>query len=529
MSNLPPVPPPPIYPSANNTFPSSSIPNPPIQELLPIVPKPPSPPSATLPTVPKPFKQSDSLITNIPKPPEYPTTLPKTPSILSNDEDLPPSQRLLAQKEEPKQLLQTIEPQVDLIPELLPPITNIPKPTPLEKIEESTSPQQPTAASKPKMQGLIEDYSSKIVKKVDGKIVEEVEENNNGIIIQTAKEPDEYQQLIKKAESNGAPPDLLDRMENISKRMRVMENSGNIEIVDVERHYLETLAQLPWNQETEDIHDIKRAQQILDELQYGMQPIKNRVLEFLAVQQLTQNEATAPVLCFLGTPGVGKTTLSRAIAAALGRKFVRISLAAMSDVRQIKGTSHMRADAQPGQIIRQICKCGVRNPVILFDEFEKMGGGIEGGEMMSTFLEILDPEQNYAFVDHYIDYPYDLSHCIFLATANKVAEGAGPVINRMELITIPDYSRDEKKIIGQRYVLPRVLKSNGMTPEKGFKIEITDDGWNRLLDPFKWDSGMRTLTHQLNNIVTKMARDAVENGTREFTVTPENIRNYILV
>lgn len=498
-SILPPIPKPPIHSLPQSPLANLQIPKPPI---LPPIPRPP---------------QVQPMVT-LPPPPTPPTSINQSPSP-TIQEDLPPSQKILA--ESGKTITKT---------------TSSPSGEKIEQkllsSEHQESEKLATTSLKPDLSiRSIEDYSSKVVKTVDEKDRTKGEKDaKTGIIIQTAKEPDHYQQLIKQAEDNGTPPDLLERMEQIIKRVRAIEkSSSNFDIIAIEQRYLEWLALLPWNKETEDLHDLQRAQKILDQTHFGMQNVKARILEFLAVQQLTNNAATAPVLCFLGTPGVGKTTLSRTIAAALGRKFIRVSLAAMGDVHQIKGHMHTYPDAEPGQVIKQICRAGVRNPVILFDEIDKMAGGIAGSEMMATFLEILDPEQNFAFVDHYIDYPYDLSKTLFLASANKIAEGEGPLIDRMELITIPDYTREDKKTIGKKYVLPKVLKNTGLIPDNGYQVSLTDEAWLRLIDPFKWDSGMRTMQHNLYAIANKIARESLETGKKEFIITPENIRNYILV
>lgn len=499
-SSLPlgPVPRPPVL--TPPTPPFGSAPTPPITQI-------PQPSYANVPTPPIPF---------IP-PPAPPMRASETEQpILAVDNEIPASAPFA-----PSEVLSL--PSEEKLPEPVPfPIIS----TPLDISKPASTP-QPTKMAPVKKFAQDDPVIPAITLESDLKDDEDEPRTPNILRTQVG---DDYSEYLEKAEQKGCPPFLLEKMEHIIKRVRTLEAAQtNYAVIDNEHRYLDYLIKLPWTEETTDTIDLDKARDILNKSHYGMQPVKERILDFLAVQQLAPEGSAAPVLLFLGTPGLGKTTISRAIASALGRKFIRISLAAMGDIHQIKGRSHNYPDSEPGAIIREICKQGVRNPVILFDEMDKMAGGVGGGEMMATFLEILDPEQNSEFWDHYLDMPYDLSKVLFLASANKISESEGPLIDRMELITLPDYTRDDKKTICQQYIVPRVLYDTGLTEDRGYTITFSDEVWDRLIDPFRWDSGMRTLKRSIYSICNKIARKALESGEKNYTITGENIRDYIMV
>lgn len=326
------------------------------------------------------------------------------------------------------------------------------------------------------------------------------------------------------------PPGLDENVRLALQRMAVLEaNRQDYALIDQISLWLRLVSELPWFNESPDNLSIEDAKRILDEGHYGQEVIKERILEFVAVQKLTHSTARGMVLCFVGPPGTGKTTVARIIADALGRKFERISLAALGDMSQLRGRSRFQADAEPSLIIKALRNAGTKNPVICLDEIEKVGGeGLLGGEAMAAFLEILDPEQNHAFYDHYLDFPFDLSKVLFIATANKMLGADSPVIDRLEMMSLPDYTRGDKKEIAIRFIIPQKLQELGLT-DAGVTVRFDDSVWDKILNPYAWDSGMRTLQHTIGQIFFKIARSVVETGQKDYVISAANIKDYVLV
>lgn len=326
------------------------------------------------------------------------------------------------------------------------------------------------------------------------------------------------------------PAPLSERITIALDRMELLENTGqSLALVDTLANWLSLISSLPWNHGSSDNLSLETATKILNEGHYGQEVIKERVLDFISVQKLTGGNAHGMVLCFVGPPGTGKTTVTRLIAEALGRQFGRISLAALGDMSQLRGKSRFLPEAEPSLITKAIQQAGTNNPVICLDEIEKVGGeGLLGGEAMAAFLEILDPEQNFAYRDHYIDYPFDLSKVLFVATANKMLGADSPVIDRLEIINLPDYTREDKIVIGQRFIIPQKMREMGLE-QAGVSVEFTEDVWGRILNPYAWDSGMRTLQHTISQIFYKIARQVVETGNKHYIISSSNIKDYVLV
>ncbi|MBD3279598.1 MAG: AAA family ATPase, partial [Candidatus Pacebacteria bacterium] len=270
------------------------------------------------------------------------------------------------------------------------------------------------------------------------------------------------------------------------------------------------------------------AKKIFNKHHYGMQEVKDRFLEYISVLNLRQNqyaqsEFKAPILLLVGLVGTGKTTFAFSLAEALNRKIVRIPFGGMSAAKELRGSSRLILGSEPGRVIKGICEVGVRNPVILLDEIDRAADEANM-DVMGVLVELLDPAQNSAFRDTYIDYPVNLSHAIFIATANNTTKIATAVLDRMEKITMPSYSDEEKTVIAQRYILPKLLKDAGLKPGQ---FQIKNEVWPKMVRPLGYDAGIRTLQRTLQGAVRKAARIIVERGFNEVVITPENAKIFL--
>jgi ATP-dependent Lon protease len=292
--------------------------------------------------------------------------------------------------------------------------------------------------------------------------------------------------------------------------------------------YIDWLLRVPWNLETRDNLDITRAQSIFEAHHYGMREVKNRFIEYISLlnlqaRQNPDSQFRAPVLLLVGLVGTGKTTFAYSLAEALGRKLVRVPFGGMSSARELRGYTRLQLDSEPGKIIKGVSEAGVRNPVILLDEIDR---STEDARMdiMGVLVELLDPAQNHAFVDNYIDYPVNLSRAIFLATANNTTNIATAVMDRMEKISMPSYSDEEKTVIAKKYILPKLLTAASLRPEQ---LIIDESLWPKVIRPLGYDMGIRTLERTLEAAVRKAVRIMVERGFTEVYITPENSKIFL--
>src|SRR5438309_345637 len=287
------------------------------------------------------------------------------------------------------------------------------------------------------------------------------------------------------------------------------------------RTYLDFILELPWRKSSEDRLDLMEARKVLDEDHYGLEDVKERILEFLAVRKL-RPESKSPILCFVGAPGVGKTSLGRSIARAMNRHFERISLGGIRDEAELRGHRRTYVGAMPGRIIQSIRRAGVNNPVMMLDEIDKLGADYRG-DPAAALLEILDPEQNNSFTDHYLDLPFDLSKVFFIGTANQLGPIPPPLRDRMEVIQLAGYSDREKLEIAKRYLVPRQVRENGLTPEH---LEITDAAIGLITASYTREAGVRQLERNLGRVARKVALKIAQGQTEKVIIDEPAIQQY---
>jgi ATP-dependent Lon protease len=334
-------------------------------------------------------------------------------------------------------------------------------------------------------------------------------------------EANEIEQLKKKIETSGMPEGPQEKAMQELKRLEMMPPMSAESTVS--RNYLDWLLAVPWKKRSKEIRDIKRAVVILSEDHYGLDKIKERILEYLAVRQLVKNPKGS-ILCFLGPPGVGKTSLAMSIGRATGRKFVRVSLGGVRDEAEIRGHRRTYIGALPGQIIQMMRKAGTTNPVFVLDEVDKMSMDFRG-DPSAALMEVLDPELNHSFTDHYLDVEYDLSKVMFICTANVLHTIPQPLQDRMEVLRIPGYTEQEKHQIAQRFLVKKQLEATGLTPEN---LKFTDDAVKYVIRHYTREAGVRNLDREIANVSRKVARKVVEDGKNvTVEVTPTNVGDYL--
>ncbi len=339
---------------------------------------------------------------------------------------------------------------------------------------------------------------------------------------------------------DGAPPEMEELRNKIeeaempevpkAKALHELDRLSKMPVMSAEatvvRTYIDWLVTMPWNKFSPDNLDIARAEKVLEEDHYGLEKVKERILEFLAVRKLASGKMKGQVLCFVGPPGVGKTSLGKSVARALERKFVSMSLGGMRDEAEIRGHRRTYVGAMPGRIVQRLTQAGVRNPVLLMDEIDKMGQDFRG-DPSAALLEVLDPEQNSSFTDHFMEVAVDLSEVIFITTANVTHSIPKPLLDRMEVIKIPGYVWQEKARIAKRHLFPRILHEHGLEPKQ---VKITPRALEKIISEYTREAGVRGLERELSTICRKIVRKLVEDGEasdRTVTVGTKDLKEYL--
>lgn len=330
------------------------------------------------------------------------------------------------------------------------------------------------------------------------------------------------------------PPDLHEKAAGMIERLRLIQHEGSffMELDHIGR-YIEWICNLPWNTETKDILDLNHARAVLEKNHYGLTQVKEQILQYLSIMIMKEQQggnsnehfSRAPIISLVGLAGVGKTTIAYSIAEALGRRIVRIPFGGMGSAAILRGESRFSPDAEPGAVIKALRRSGTNNPVILLDEIDRVSMEARG-DVMGVLVELLDPEQNRAFTDHFIDYPFNLGNALFVATSNNTKDISTAVLDRLEVIQMPSYSDAEKTVIAKTYLLPKILVESGFKPGD---IIVPDPIWAEIVRPLGYDPGIRSLQRTVSDLTRKVALNQLDGKVPKgpFTLTPENLRQYV--
>lgn len=346
----------------------------------------------------------------------------------------------------------------------------------------------------------------------------------------TTKIEEDINRLAKEVGEAPLPDELKQRvLTRLDQLTNLVTSATFLPEFDRINKYIDWVLSIPWQKKTEDNLDLNHALEVLEASHFGLQDIKDRILEYMSAMKLKKqmgdgdDTLRAPILCFVGLVGTGKTTIASSIAEAMGREFARIPFGGMGSPLDLRGQSRMHAEAEPGKIIKALRMTQSRNPVLLLDEIDRVTD--EGrSSIMGVLVELLDPGQNNRFIDHYIDYPVDLSEVLFVATANNTHHIATAVLDRLEPIALPSYSDQEKITIGKKYMYPKILKMSGLSEQN---LVIDDEVWAKVVRPLGFDSGMRTLQRTIEGVVRKVARLIVEGKIQSVHLTTENVKEYL--
>lgn len=342
-------------------------------------------------------------------------------------------------------------------------------------------------------------------------IREELGEDN------TQSDAEQYEESLKKLK---APKEVKERIQKEIDRFKNISSSSSESAVT--RGYIETLLELPWNKASKDNKDLKNAECILDEDHYGLEKVKERMLEFLAVRNLT-SKGDSPIICLVGPPGTGKTSIARSVAKALDKKYVRICLGGVRDEAEIRGHRKTYVGAMPGRLVNGLRSAGVKNPLILLDEIDKISSDYKG-DTASALLEVLDSEQNNKFRDHYVEIPIDLSEVLFIATANSVQDIPRPLLDRMELIEVSSYTENEKEHIAKEHLIQKQMKKNGL---KDGELTISSSALRRMISGYTREAGVRNLERKIGEICRKAAREIYQGDKTKIKITESNLEKYL--
>lgn len=340
----------------------------------------------------------------------------------------------------------------------------------------------------------------------------------------------EVKRLQDKIDKHQLPSGLKDKVEEMIQNLNRAAKFGSYsEEYERTSHYIDWITKIPWNNRTQDQINLQQARQVLDKHHYGLEPVKQRMLEYLSIVKLNKQQldqggiAKAPILCLVGLAGTGKTTFAYALAEAMGRKIARIPFGGLGSARDLRGQSRLHLEAEPGYVVKALTSTETINPIILLDEIDRVAAEARA-DVMGVLLALLDPGQNKAFIDHYIDFPINLNEVLFIGTANNTDNLSTAVANRLEIIHMPTYSDEEKIIIAKNYVLPGSLVEAGLKPDT---VTITEETWPLIVRPIGYDSGIRILKRTVDAMVRKVAFQVVNGEIDKITITPDNMKQYI--
>ena len=383
------------------------------------------------------------------------------------------------------------------------------------------------------LEGMLEDEIEilKFRREFQRKVKERIDKNQKEYILReqmklireelgednTSSDADVFQEKLQRLD---APEEIKEKIAKEIKRFKSLSNN-NAES-NVARDYIETLLDMPWRIHTDDNEDLKEAFQILEKDHYGLEKVKERIMEFLAVRNLTE-KGKSPILCLVGPPGTGKTSIARSVARALNKKYVRICLGGVRDEAEIRGHRRTYIGAMPGRIAAALRQVGVNNPLMLLDEIDKTSSDYKG-DVSAALLEVLDPEQNSHFNDHYIELPVDLSEVLFIATANDLQGISRPLLDRMEVIELSSYTENEKEHIAKEHLIPKQIKENGLEEKQ---LAIRPAALRKIINGYTKEAGVRNLERRIGQICRKTAREILEGDKQKVVVTTKNLEHYL--